>query len=69
MHPTIRNNIKQRQKTAADKAARMHSDGKSPRKRPKVAGSSKRAGSAAYRPASGLCFDGSWLAVALDLPN
>ena len=66
MHPTVRANIAQRQRTQAAKAAAMHAAGKSPRKRPKVVGSSKRAGSSAYRPAGGLCYDGSWLAAALE---
>lgn len=66
MHPIVRSNIAQRQKTQAEKAAAMHAAGKSPRKRPKVSGSSKRARSSAYRPAGGLCYDGSWLAAALE---
>ena len=67
MHPIVRANIAQRQKTNAQKAAAMHSAGKNTRKRSKVAGSSKRAGSSAYRPAGGLCYDGSWLAAALEI--
>jgi len=44
----------------------MHAAGKNPRKRVKVSGKSKRAGSSAYRPGSSVCYDGSLLALLLD---
>lgn len=65
MHPIVKANLAKRAKTQADKASQMHAAGKSPRKRPKVSGKSKRAGSSAYRPGSSVCYDGSWRAVAL----
>lgn len=65
MHPIVRDNLKRRQKTQAEKAARMHAAGKNPRKRVKVSGKSKRAGSSAYRPGSSVCYDGSLLALLL----
>ena len=65
LHPIVRDNLKRRQKTQAEKAARMHAAGKNPRKRVKVSGKSKRAGSSAYRPGSSVCYDGSLLALLL----
>ena len=65
MHPIVRDNLKRRQKTQAERAARMHAAGKNPRKRVKVSGKSKRAGSSAYRPGSSVCYDGSLLALLL----
>ena len=53
------------QRSQAEKAARMHAEGKNPRKRVKVSGKSKRAGSSAYRPGSSVCYDGSLLALLL----
>lgn len=69
MHPIVRSNISRRQKTQADKAAQMHAAGKSPRKRPKVSGKAKRAGSAAYRPSSSVCYDGSTFAAVMAAYN
>ncbi len=69
MHPIVRDNLRKRTKTQADKAARMHAAGKSPRKRPKVSGKAKRAGSAAYRPGSSVCYDGSTFAAVMAAYN
>jgi len=69
MHPIVRSNIARRQKTQAQKAAAMHAAGKNPRKRPKISGKAKRAGSAAYRPGSSVCYDGSTFAAVMAAYN
>lgn len=69
MHPIVKANLAARAKTQADKAAQMHAAGKNPRKRPKVSGKAKRAGSAAYRPGSSVCYDGSTFAAVMAAYN
>lgn len=69
MHPIVKANLAARSKSQADKAAQMHAAGKNPRKRPKVSGKAKRAGSAAYRPGSSVCYDGSTFAAVMAAYN
>lgn len=69
MHPIVKANLAARAKMVADKAAQMHAAGKNPRKRPKISGKAKRAGSAAYRPGSSVCYDGSTFAAVMAAYN
>ena len=69
MHQIVRDNLRKRAKSVADKAAQMHAAGKSPRKRPEVSGKAKRAGSSAYRPGSSVCYDGSTFAAVMAAYN
>lgn len=62
----LRRTLQALERREARKAQAAHAAGRGTRKI-KAGGASKRAGSSAYRPASGVCYDGSGFALLVEL--